>query len=335
MNLRNTMQSWIGAGVALWLAGSAGNAGAAADLPSELRALRTQLEALGDRTIPPELWQRTVDALHDLAQRAERAGDTATLAGECVAEARAWADMRHDPRQALRLLRETRARGGIRSSEDLRRFYVLEAEMLSKLGDSDAIRRLIVEFKSSPIYDREPFTYTAGEGRDTPLTVLRPFAKGTDSRTLLAMQGFLEQARNSAGAMFPNFAARDLDGKDYSAGSLQGHVALVDLWVSGSVPWTRNLPFVVRAHEKFGSQGFVVLGVCQNLDADGVRDFVRGHSGMGWPQVPAPGARALGAKLGVFGECSSYLLDRQGRIRGRNLEGSALIETVRRLMDEP
>ena len=39
-------------------------------------------------------------------------------------------------------------------------------------------------------------------------------------------------------------------------------------------------------------------------------------------------------RLGIPGENASFLLDRQGRIRGRNLQGAELIEAVARILAE-
>lgn len=306
----------------------------AQDMPAELKSLTSRLEALGDRAIALDQWREVMGRLADLGARAEQAGDHATAIAAYVASARAWADMRRNPRQAEMILREVRRRYSARSVPELRSVYITQAEMLAKMGDSDAIRRLIVEFKSSPVFDPEPFSYSVQEGRDTPMMVRRPYAKGTDSVTVLAMEKYLDQSKASSGALFPDFALTDVEGRSFSPGSLQGRVVLIDFWVSGSTPWDRNLPFVKQARTKYGAQGFDVIGVCQNLDEAGLKGAV-GQLGLEWPQVPGRSARSLVIQLGIPGENANFLLDRQGRVRGRNLQGAELTDAVRRLVAEP
>lgn len=305
----------------------------AQDMSAELKTLTSRLESLGDRAIPLDQWREIMGQLADLGGRAEQAGDHASAVGAYVASARAWADMRRNPRQAAMILREVRHRYGNRNVPEMRSIYVTEAEMLARLGDTDGVRRLINEFKTSPIFDPEPFAYSVQEGRDTPMVVRRPFAKGTDSVTLLAMTKYLDQSKASSGAQLPDFMLSDVNGYQYSPGSMLGHVVLLDFWVAGSTPWERNLPFIKQARDKYGAQGFSILGVCQNVDESGLK-AAAAERGMSWPQVPGRNARGLIMQLGIPGENASFLIDRQGRIRGRNLQGAELLDAVRRLMAE-
>ena len=323
-----------GACLALLVLGAAATA-ARADFRGELHALTTSLRALGDRVIPERQWTDVVSRLADLSTRAEAAGDHGVAIEASVARARAWGDLRRDPAQAATILRMTRERFGDRPLPEVRQVYLTEAEMLARVGDSDAIRRLMVAYKGSPVYDPAPLVYTPDASGSASITMVRPRSAATESRVVLAMQKYLDQALSSAGTRMPDFMFTDLEGLQYSPGSIQGRVMLLDFWVAGSVPWTRNQPFIRQAREKFAAQGFEVIGICQNLGAAGIRQYIAGQPGMTWPQVEGRTARDLIVKLGIPGETSNFLVDRQGRIRGRNLEGSVLLEAVGRLMAEP
>lgn len=313
---------------------ASGLAATAADLGQELNALRTRLESLGDRAIPIDAWNTAMADLTALADRAAKAGRPELAIEAEVLQARAWADMRHDTRRALNLLRQTRANHRSGPAEPIRLAFVTEAEMLARLGDADAVRRLILEFKNSPFFDPHPFEYRAGEGRNTPLAVRRPYAREVESLTLLSLEKYLEQARKSPGAAFPGFTVRDANGAPLSLADLKGRVCLIDFWVSGSVPWERNLPFLLQARRKFAGQDFEIVGVALNLDDTEASAFAAGRAGMDWRQVGGREARLLGGTVGLYGECGNYLLDREGRVRARNLQGAALLEAVGQLLGE-
>jgi len=310
-------------------------AAAQADFRGELHVLTTSLRALGDRVIPERQWTDVVSRLADLASRAEAAGETAVAIEASVARARAWGDLRRDPAQAATILRMTRERFGAQALPAVRQIYLTEAEMLARVGDSDAIRRLMVAYKGSPLYDPAPLVYAPDASGSPSITMVRPRSPQTESRVILGMQKYLDQAMASAGARIPDFSLTDIQGLQYAPGSLQGRVVLLDFWVAGSVPWARNQPFIRQARDKHGAQGFEVIGICQNLAADGIRSYAARTPGMTWPQVEGRSARDLIVKLGIPGETANFLIDRHGRIRGRNLEGSMLLESVATLMAEP
>lgn len=321
---------WVGLLLAVGM-----QAGAAEDFRGELNTLTTGLRALGDRVITERQWTDIVGRLADLAVRAEASGEIGVAVEATVARARAWGDLRRDPAQAATILRMTRDRFGARPLAEVRHIYLTEAEMLARVGDSAAIRRLILAYKGSAVYDPAPLVYSADGSGSPSITMVHPRSAQTESSVVLAMHKYLDQALSASGSRFPDFMLTDTQGAQYSPGSLQGRVALVDVWVAGSVPWDRNRPFIAQAREKFAGQGFEVIGICQNLGAAGIRDFAAARPGMTWPQVEGRTARDLIMRLGIPGESANFLIDRHGRVRGRNLEGSALLEAVARLVAEP
>lgn len=320
--------------MALLVLGAAA-ANAQADFRGELHALTSTLRALGDRVIQERQWTDVVSRLADLASRAEAAGDHGVAIEAAVARARAWGDLRRDPAQAATILRMTRERFIDRPLPEVRQVYLTEAEMLARVGDSDAIRRLMVAYRASPLYDPAPLVYAPDASGAPSITMVRPRSSQTESGVTLAMHKYLDQAMASSGSRIPDFRITDIQGLQYAPGSLEGRVVLLDFWVAGSVPWTRNQPFIRQARDKHAAQGFEVIGICQNLGAAGIRQYIAGQPGMTWPQVEGRTARDLIVKLGIPGETANFLLDRYGRIRGRNLEGSVLLEAVGRIMAEP
>ncbi len=304
------------------------------DLRSELNRLQTQVQAMGDRVISESQWAQLIADLNALAERARAGGEGQIEILAVVAQARAWGDLRHDPARAVALLRATRGRHGSKPWPEVRQLYLTEAEMLSRLGDADAIRRLMNEYRASPAYDPPSFAYTATPDPAPVVAMVRPRSPQTESPVLLAMRKYFDAALASPGALVPDFLLTDIDGLQYSPGSMKGRVVLLDFWVAGSVPYEREIPFRIRTRERFAAQGFEILGICQNLDAAAIRQYTAQRSGMRWPQVEGRTARSLIVRLGIPGENASFLLDREGRIRGRNLTGAALADAVARLLAE-
>lgn len=104
-----------------------------------------------------------------------------------------------------------------------------------------------------------------------------------------------------------------LKGGELSLAELQGQVVLVDFWASWCGPCRESFPWMNTIQERYKDDGLVVLGINLDQDAAAAESFLK--------TVPAnftlardPGAR-LPEAFGLIGMPSSYLLDRQGRIR--------------------
>ncbi len=325
---------FLGPALAGWLL-AGGAAQAAAPSADRLNALRSTLEALGDRAIPESRWQALTAEVEELAAAAESSGALGLAADARVLQSQAWGHMRHEPKRAAALLRDFRARMRGRSVPTMTAVFLAEADMLARAGDPDAIRRLILEFKSSPYFDVRPAQYTVQDGRETEVLVQRPYQRGSDSLTVTAMQRYLEQAAAAARGMpFPSFALTDDRGRPVRLEDYRGKVLLVDIWSDGSPAWQRSAPSLAQAYRESHNAGFEVVGVCQNLDAAGLAALRASVPGIAWPLVPASEGRALTRALGVFGETTNYLLDRRGLIRARNLRGADLVTAVRGLLEE-
>jgi hypothetical protein len=327
-----TRHGWAGLVAALLVAGAAR---ATDEVWTTLNEVQARLHDLGGQAIPAGEWNALLTRLGEIARTAEARNDGALAVRARLAEARAWGDMRRDPARGIETTRALRTAppAGARP-EDMRLVFVAEAEFLAARGQAEEIRRLMVEFKNSPWYDPRGFEYRGGEGREVPLVVRRPQAGQTESLTLLSMERQLQRARHATGTPFPPFRLADTDGRGWTSEHLAGRVYLVDVWVDGFQPWQRTLPSLEAAQRQFAGEGFLILGIPQNLDAEGVRAARARHPGLLWPQIVGPESRRLAARLGLFGDAGNFLVDRSGRIRGRNLSGQTLTDAIRALLAE-
>lgn len=141
----------------------------------------------------------------------------------------------------------------------------------------------------------------------------------------------------SASAAAPDFQLTTLDGAAVSRDALRGKVVLVNFWATWCPPCRVEMPGFQDVYDRKKSQGFTILGV--STDASGSQHVARYL----WEhEITYPVAMASDGIVRAFGGAralpTSYLLDRQGRIR-HTVTGIftevALEQAVNRLLAEP
>lgn len=295
-------------------------------LNAELTELTSRVQSMSQGYFAVAEWNRVFGDLDVLSAKAEQQKDWGTMLDARLLKALVLNDLLNDPERALAVVQQTK-----RKLQNIRvpgysKLYVREADIYARLGDEFAISRLIEDFKKSPHYDPQPYTYSGGQGRDVPLVITRPGGRGDDSLTVTAMEVARQRARSAAGRAFPDFELVDNRGRAIRSADYRGKVVLVDFWLQGWTPWERDVPSLVRTYKEYRGQGFEIIGINLERDTQSVESFAK-RQGMTWPQVV--GDQALSRRLGIFGEATNYLLDRNGNIIGRNLRGADLLQAVR------
>jgi peroxiredoxin len=203
----------------------------------------------------------------------------------------------------------------------------MQAEVYAARSDPQGITRLIYEFKESSSYDGEPFEYSGGVGRDDPLVVTRPHARGSNSLTVTAMEKLRRQAMMGRGQRVPAVSVEAKDGKTYALDALPWKVTLIDFWLGQWTPWRRAVPYMVKCYDEYRRQGFGIIGI--SLDrgpADGLA--LLEQYGARWPQALDPQGKT--ARLfGLFGEAGNILVDENGFVIARNVRAEDLSAVVR------
>ncbi len=118
-----------------------------------------------------------------------------------------------------------------------------------------------------------------------------------------------------------------------SLASLQGKVVLIDFWASWCLPCRKNNPELVRIYNEFRKEGFEIYGVSIDQKKTDWINAIRKDK-LTWVQVVdqkgwyAPSTYTYGLE----GIPASFLLDKQGVIRGINLTGKELTREIRKLL---
>jgi peroxiredoxin len=142
---------------------------------------------------------------------------------------------------------------------------------------------------------------------------------------------------SSASRQAPDYQFTTLSGDTASLAGLRGKVVLVNFWATWCPPCRVEMPGFQRVYEDHRDEGFVVLGLSTDMRGeDQVREFLA-ERGITYPNAMARGS--IGRDFGGSNMLpTSYLIDRQGRIRNevRGIFTSvALDQAVSRLLDEP
>jgi thiol-disulfide isomerase/thioredoxin len=135
------------------------------------------------------------------------------------------------------------------------------------------------------------------------------------------------------GFVATDFSQNDPDGKPVKLSSYKGKYVLVDFWASWCGPCRMENPNVVSAYNKYKDKNFTILGVSFDNNKDKWMDAVR-KDNLTWQHVSD--LKGWGNEVGKLYSISSIpqniLLDKDGKIVGKNLRGPALEEKLAELI---
>jgi hypothetical protein len=288
------------------------------------RALFSRLQGMGHGYYSDAEWADVMSQVADLSAQAHADNDAESILQAALVEASVLGDMRRQYPQAVEVLR--RARAELDSTTDTSRLFVKEAEILAQAGDAAAIDRLIADYKASPHYKPEAYPWTGSNAPGDPLRIARPNASGGASLPLSVMEKARLLASTAPGTPFPDAVVTDLWGRQIQISAYRGRVLLVDFFARGWKLWDDNLVQQRDLFQRCHDQGFDILGICLEPAPVGLENL-----NLPWPV--ATGALDLTRRLGIFGQSTSYLLDRNGNVIARGLRGQDLAFAVRQALE--
>jgi thiol-disulfide isomerase/thioredoxin len=133
----------------------------------------------------------------------------------------------------------------------------------------------------------------------------------------------------------PSFRAYDLNGNVVDLDAMTNRVILLDFWATWCKPWKNELSLLQRINRRYQNRGFEIIGISLDYNMDILKEFLETESmpwtqiayGMGWenPLAELYQINALPARI---------LIDRQGKLRFKNLHGKTLESQVVELLNE-
>lgn len=110
----------------------------------------------------------------------------------------------------------------------------------------------------------------------------------------------------------PPFELPDLEGKLRKLSDFKGKVVLLNFWASWCGPCVAELPALERLYTELKSQGFEIIAIGIDDEADSLMEFKRRYS-MTFP-VLVDKSGILKNKYRVTGVPESFILDRDGKM---------------------
>ena len=138
------------------------------------------------------------------------------------------------------------------------------------------------------------------------------------------------------GQPFVDFEAPTPDGQTLSVSQVaqNAKVLMIDFWASWCGPCRAEMPNVKATYEKYHAQGFDIIGVSLDEDADAWKKAIA-DLGMAWPQISdLKGWESHPAQLYGIQAIPATVLIKDGKIVARGVRGEALAPKVEELLKD-
>lgn len=129
----------------------------------------------------------------------------------------------------------------------------------------------------------------------------------------------------------PSWRLRDLDGNVVTSDQFKGKVVVVDFWATWCPPCRVEIPGYVELQEKYGDDGFVIVGVSLDQQGPSVVKAFANANGINYPLVMGDEA-VVSAFGGVEGIPTTFLIDRAGKIRDRKVGAEHTAEYEKKVL---
>ncbi len=115
------------------------------------------------------------------------------------------------------------------------------------------------------------------------------------------------------GESAPDFNARSFQNEEVSLSAYRGKIVYLDFWASWCVPCRKTLPWMETLHQRYQTEGLVVITVNLDSNRDPALKLLK-ESAATFLVVADPDGE-IASQYSLPGMPSSYLVDRAGVVR--------------------
>jgi len=151
-------------------------------------------------------------------------------------------------------------------------------------------------------------------------------------------QAFLKSGtvdpNSGSSSMAPQISMKDPEGKTINLHDLKGKYVLIDFWASWCGPCRKENPNVVRLYNEYKDKGFTVFSVSLDKDANAWKAAIA-KDGLIWPNHVSDLLMWDTPMTQLYGFNSiphTVLIDKTGKIIGKNLRGPSLEQKLREIL---
>lgn len=138
------------------------------------------------------------------------------------------------------------------------------------------------------------------------------------------------------GSTSPDFTLKDAKGKKHTLSSLKGKYVLIDFWASWCGPCVREIPHLKKAYQKYHDKGFEIMSVSIDRKREQWLKAVDKYK-MPWISVVdhADNAKKITQTLYYVPTIPrTVLLDKNGKVIGKDFRGAELEHQLAKLLDK-
>lgn len=129
-------------------------------------------------------------------------------------------------------------------------------------------------------------------------------------------------------------SGRSLRGEQLNISQYRGKVVLVVFWASWSDLYVQSLPLLKAVHDRYRGEGFEILGVNLDPNADAVATFIQ-RSGGNWQHIRDAGGvdGPLAREFGLATVPTMMLVNREGVVLQTGISGAGLEADVKAALE--